>query len=168
MKQILILVLVFAASLTSSYAEAKPLRWASLGNNKQLKARFSDARTVALICIFSSEVKVDGNISSDLPFWHGTVTYRATVVKTFKGKSVVGDKIKFKFRTDSIPADEKKRLQHLSKMSKRQIGSLMFIFRGFDINHSDTYLEHMDTPYYSKEMAAFLSELLVHKNITKK
>ena len=123
-----------------------------IGDDNQLTARFSDARTVALICIFASEVDVHGGM-------HGMVSYHATVVKTFKGKNSVGERIKFGFLTDSLPKDEKARLKFIDEVSKREVGSLKFIFRGSERDDSDFYLEYMDTPSYSKEMAKFLDEL---------
>jgi hypothetical protein len=122
-------------------------RWTFLGDDDALRHTIKEAGQVVLICVYQTSL---GQVNP--PF--AEVVLRATVVQTIKGAHAVGDKIAIRFKTDSLPADEKKRDKFIDDVANKNLGSLKMAFLTGD-KMDDYTTEWLYVPNFDPDMLAF-------------
>lgn len=153
MKTLLALI-AFTCSTMAAFAEegdGAP-RWFLLGDDNRLKQTFSEAKQVALVCIYSTTLE-------DVRPPFALVVHHATVVRSLKGGLKIGEKIEIVFATDSLPKSDEERETFVRQAHDAAEGDLRFAFlSGGTKPRFET--EFLYVPDYSEDMANFLDALV--------
>ena len=137
--------------------EDAPPRWGFLGDDKALTLTFDDAENVVLLCQIDSELE-----RVKPPF--AEVIYHGTVVETLKGDLEVGQKIKVRFGTDSLPVDAQEREKFVESRNSASRGALRFVF--LDKPMDGVYgCDWTQVPLYGGDMHRFLRGLAARPRI---
>ena len=165
MQLILTLILIVSSvSLAFAKDDIQAPKWLLLGDDKDLKQTFEEAKQVAVIVITSTALE---DIRPPLV----KVVHHATVISSHKGNLWMGEKIEIAFMSDSLPMDAEKRKAFIKQANDSMNGELRTVFLYQD-KASQVRLAHhrknktprfnaefLDLPVYSDNMHKFLCKI---------
>ncbi len=142
---------VFVAAASEVEEAESPPKWGFLGDDESLRETFHDTDEVLLVCIYGTELK-----EVRPPF--ARVVHFATVIKSLKGVSELGDKIEIQFMTDSLPLEEEERTEFVETANRSVEGDLRFVF-GEISGEGRITTEFLFVPKFSSDLDGFLNRL---------
>lgn len=125
-------------------------KWLVLGDDNDLQSLYSEKSHVLLVCVYDIEI-------TNKILRRYEVSLKCTVVKSYKGSVITGEKIKVTYETDAIPQDYKSRTNYLAELRSKINGDLLIAFLMKEEN--SYFTQSIYLPKYTKSMSEFIHNL---------